>query len=282
MKAYLPREPGWTKAARSAVGFEWPNWARFRMHPYKEQFLPASDLPVYAGQIRPYLIATTPRCGSHFLGHAISSSAYFGFPLEYMNRMNLEMWRYRFKTEDPATLFDQIFRVRSGKTGWFGVKAHWNQYATFDQHAIFGGLGGFRRAIWLYRRDLAAQAISRVVAEQTGQWISGAPQRGAKAFDYDAIVRNARLIRNQNEKWSRFFDEDFVAPTKKIVFEDIMADQEKAFYEVVDFLDSEAPVTLKAATKTTKQSNQTSKEWRQRFEREARPEHRWILESQVF
>jgi len=62
-------------------------------HPYPEQFSPAMDRPPFYGRPRWYLIASTPRCGSHFLGHALIESGHFGVPLEYLHRGNLDHWR---------------------------------------------------------------------------------------------------------------------------------------------------------------------------------------------
>ncbi|UWQ23178.1 Stf0 sulfotransferase family protein [Jannaschia sp. W003] len=281
MKAFIPREPDWLRALRMRGGLRWPAWARLRMHPYPEQFSPAMDLPPRDGPARFWLMATTPRSGSHFLGHLLQGAGHFGCPLEYMNPMNLDLWRHRFGARDDGEVFDALTRLRSGPTGLFGIKAHWNQWAGFSSHDLIARRGGFERAIWIYRRDLLAQAISRTAAVQTGQWIGSARARGAKAFDYGAIVRNARMMRKQNEHWAAFLGTDFAAPSKTVVFEDVAADPEAACREIGAFLDPVVP-ELRFEPRTTKQSDGTSREWADRFRHEVRPEHDWILTPQSF
>jgi len=79
--------------------------------------------------------------------------------------------------------------------------------------------------IWIYRRDLLGQSISRCVAEQAGQWISGATRRGTSVYNYEAIVRNAKLIRNQNLKWQAFFANVPDRSLLAVVYEDLLSDQ---------------------------------------------------------
>lgn len=266
----------WMRALRTRRRFR----QRLRRHPYPEQFAETQDLARYTGPPRPYLIATTPRSGSHFLGHAIASVGHFGFPLEYLNPGNLRVWSDRFGTDGNAETLAAIAHRRSGPTGLFGIKAHWDQWAGFDRHDVIDRWGGISRAIWIRRRDLAAQAISFTVAEQTGQWISGSRARGPAAYDAVAIARNARRIRRQNENWRAFFDGPFAGPVLKVVYEDLTARPEAAFEAVARFLDRDTPVRPRAPGRTKRQTTGHAPDWRARFAIEAGPEDSWILEPQ--
>lgn len=238
------------------------------------------DLPEYLGESRIFLIATTQRCGSHFLGHALAACQHFGVPLEYLNGRNLIAWKKRFGANDFDDLLPALIRHRSGATGWFGVKAHWSQFHPFADGALFAPHGGVKCYIWIYRRDLLAQAISFLIAEQTGQWISSAPKQGKERYDYDSVVRRAEIIRAQNTSWSRFFQDPNHQPVMQIVYEELLADQPGTLAKVADFVDADAAMRPEASGSTKKQAGSLSANWRKLFVDQIRDRHRWILEPQ--
>jgi LPS sulfotransferase NodH len=259
-----------------------PGWLRLRRHPYPEQFSEAMDLAPPAGPPRLWLMATTPRSGSHFLGHLLQGAGHFGCPLEYMNPMNLDLWRHRFGTRDAEAVFAALLEHRSGPTGLWGTKAHWNQFRDFPHHDVLARRGGFERAVWLYRRDLLGQAVSRVMATQTGQWIGSAKARGARSFDYDAILRNAAMIRRQNEAWAGFFGREFAGPVHVVTFEAVRGDPQGACTAIAGFLDPGHPPGLVFAPRTRQQSDGMSGDWKRRFRDSVRPGDEWVLEPQDF
>lgn len=276
-----PTKP-WRQAVREVASRYKPAWFARMKHPYPEQFSEQLDLPPYMGTPRCYLIATTPRCGSHFLGHALHASGAFGFPLEYVNQMNLDIWQARFQTKTDIATIQALFRVRTSPSGWFGLKAHWTQWSRFEDVSFFENLGGFEKAIWIYRRDLLAQSISRSVAEQTGQWISGAKRRRDPVYDAKRIIRNGKYIRRQNEAWQAFLTERFDAPVHVVEYEDLLADQTSSFEAIGRFLDPDLGIAPIPPKKTKKQADGVSREWYERFRSEAEPAQEWIFEPQSF
>jgi LPS sulfotransferase NodH len=248
--------------------------------PYPEQFSEAMDLPPIAGPPRLYLIATTPRCGSHYLGHAITECRSFGVPLEYLKKQNQAEWHRRFGTTGDLALFRQLLHHRSGPAGWFGLKAHWFQFAPYEGRPLLPSLGGLDRALWVWRRDLLAQAISYVLAEQTGQWISGAPPTGAASYDYATIVEKAERVREGNAAWQAFFSDRFDGPLLPIAYEDLIAAPERILEDVANFLDPTTAARPVPSHRTRKQSGTASATWRQRFLADLRDEDRWILDAQ--
>jgi LPS sulfotransferase NodH len=124
--------------------------------PYEAQFSPDMDMPLFRGVPRTYLIATTARCGSHFVGHALWQTGHFGVPLEYLNRGNLPAWHARFRTPTIGGVFRGLARHRTSSSGWFGLKAHWSQNRPYHGHRLFRIIGGIDRALFVLRRDLLA------------------------------------------------------------------------------------------------------------------------------
>jgi LPS sulfotransferase NodH len=224
------------------------------------------------------LIATTPRCGSHFLGHALSTGGRLGFPLEYINRGNLYLWRDRFRVDSDTAALEQLFRHRTGPSGFFGLKAHWVQFKPFCDHPLLSGPHGIQRAVWLTRRNRLAQAISYVIATQTGQFISGAGKRGQARFDYDMIVRCARSVQKQNEAWQQYFAEHRHLPLLHVVFEELMADLPRGLATITGFLDPAGEPAAAPHEKTQRQSDTTAADWAKAFRAAVREDDRWILE----
>lgn len=250
--------------------------------PYQAQFSADRDLPTFEGTPTLYMMATTPRCGSHFLGHALAECETFGVPLEYLHPGNMKKWHGRFGTRTPEEVLAELIRHRTGPTGHFGFKAHWSQFDPYQTCEIFAPHGGLDRAFWIFRRDLLGQAISFVVANQTGVWISGAPKQGEASYDYAKIVKFAADIRDQNAHWKTWFDTKFKGPVHKVVYEELIADQTSQLRAAALFVDANTTAHPAAAERTQKQSNTTSETWRQRFHSELRPEDSWVLEDQAW
>jgi LPS sulfotransferase NodH len=249
--------------------------------PYEAQFGAEMDQPPFDGQPRCWLMATTPRCGSHFLGHALWQTGSFGVPLEYLNRRNLPRWHARFRVATVTGVFHALRRCRTSPTGWFGIKAHWSQYAPFAEHRLFGVLGGVQRVVHLVRRDRLAQAISLTLAQQTGQWISGARATGTAVFDHDAIARNAAAITAQNRAWRACLDGWTGSPVLRLAYEDMAADPAGSFARVAAFLDPAAAVQPQAAARTARQATGLAQDWAARFRAGLRDGEAWILQDET-
>ena len=65
------------------------------MNLYHAQFSDSLDLPAVSGPERSVLIASTPRCGSHMIGHAMAGTGLLGVPFEYCNPANHAAWMRR-------------------------------------------------------------------------------------------------------------------------------------------------------------------------------------------
>ncbi len=251
-------------------------------HPYPEQFEPDMDMARFAGRPHMYLIASTPRCGSHFLGHALGATGDFGVPMEYLNPGSFPFWTKRLGTKSMPDLIAALVPLRTSTNGRFGLKAHWSQFEPHADRSLFAPYGGLERAIFLYRRDLLAQAISLMRAAQTRQYISGSEKQGPQRYFYDRIIRRAAGLRAQNVAWSAYLRERFDKPFITVVYEDLVANQATEFARVARFFDGDAAVAPTASERTQRQSDGVSDDWRQRFLSEMRDQDRWILEPQQF
>lgn len=251
-----------------------------RRRPYEEQFGIGYDMRHFDGRPRIYLIASTPRSGSHFLGHALMETTYFGVPLEYLNSRNLLAWRERFGVWPVDELFQCLFKCRTSQSGWFGMKAHWHQYEQYKEkiNVLIGG--EFEKILFIYRRDLLSQAISYDIAAQTNQWISQSRQQRPAVFNYERIVEKAEMILEENRSWQYWLNQKDSAKCTHVVYEDLIKDTQCYLLEKARFIDPEFPDRIEPSGMTKRQSGTLSKEWRVRVFDMLRPEHSWILEPQ--
>ncbi len=100
-----------------------------------------------------YLIATTPRSGSHYLGHLLFSTKQLGAPLEYLSAANFDHWCELVGSTDPRVVYGEIMTRRTSPNGWFGLQAHWYHLANLARFRIPRDLFDVQRIIWIVRRD---------------------------------------------------------------------------------------------------------------------------------
>lgn len=256
-------------SAKSGIG-------RLPQHPYPEQFLPEMDCPKRDWAERFLLIASTPRCGSHYLGHMLGATGECGVPLEYFNEGNKRYWGRRFKTTRMDDLFPKFVQHRTSPNGTFTLKAHWYQYKPYiDSLDRLTRGAGFEKVVWISRRNQLSQAVSKVIAAQTGVWISGAKPKGDARYDYDAIVGSADSIRRSNLHWLEHLSALPPERSIAVVYEDLLSD-EFVRDKVSEFL--ELDTKLKSPDRTRKQSSDINASWKDRFIDEVRDEDRWILD----
>lgn len=246
---------------------------------YPDQFTDRYDFPPFDGTPRLYLIATTPRSGSHFLGHALWESGRFGAPLEYFHRKNFQHWQQRSGAERPDEVFGWLAGRRTSPSGWFGLKLMWRQFQTWAQDARLPMLPPVERVIYLYRRDLLSQAISFRIAQQTGVWAAGMAGNGrTPSFDAAAVIEAARTLRRQNRAWHRTLTGAAWAgvPRMSLAYEDLAAEPEATLARVARFLAPEDPPVLRPSARTAPQSGARNADWRARVTAGLNAEQSWL------
>lgn len=247
---------------------------------YERQFDPDLDFAFRAqGAERQYLIASTPRCGSHYLGHELAQTGDFGVPMEYLNKVNLNRWQARFGNVPMAALLSILQQYRTSASGWFGIKAHWQQFEPYENDPDVQSVLSPDRILWIYRRDLLKQAISFAIAEQTGAWISDIQSDVIPVYKFGRIKRAARNIRSQNRAWAQYLRTQDV-PVQIIVYEDLIAGGTTALQTQASFLDDTVKIAEKSAPTTKRQGSAVNTQWHAQFLQEHRAAERWICEPQ--
>ncbi len=140
---------------------------------------------------RSYIICTTPRSGSTLLCNLLAETRVAGVPESYFHRPSVESWlqsqglrRSDFVTEEDAltAVLESVRQAGAGGTGLFGLRLQRGSFDFFQQQlarlypdapddvARIEAAFGPTLYVHLTRTDKLAQAISHVIAEQTGLW----------------------------------------------------------------------------------------------------------------
>ncbi|MDO8152701.1 Stf0 family sulfotransferase [Isoptericola sp. b408] len=228
-----------------------------------DQFGDAYDQPTFSGTPRTYVIASMPRSGSHMLGHLLHGTGQLGSPLEYIHTQHLATWQERLGEPTRAATLQAVMRRRTSPSGWFGVKAHWKQFAdVMDDQEVMAVLDP-QDWIRITRSDKVAQAVSLVIAQQTKAWISFHQAKGEPVYDADAITKGIRAFQKQESAWDTFFETRGITP-HVVVYEEMLEDPARTVADVCARLDVPVPAVLPEPG-TTRQATAVNAEWRARY-----------------
>ncbi|AFT74189.1 Stf0 family sulfotransferase [Alteromonas macleodii] len=235
-------------------------------HLYEEQFNEIYDFRECTSVKKTLVIASTPRSGSHFLGHALHQTNHFGFPLEYANPTNLARWEEVLNVKGVKNVLNTLKTKRTSSNGVFSIKAHFSHLQQFGGLREFAQLLGNPYFVMLTRRDILSQAISLSIARQTGVWISGqqAMSENIKYDEKDICFCLKRTILH-NASWKYLLASTGVRYIE-ITFEEARAKLPHTVCAIADFMDIDLPLeTATLSPVTKKQSNSINEEFKEKF-----------------
>ncbi|MEO0999464.1 MAG: Stf0 family sulfotransferase, partial [Pseudomonadota bacterium] len=137
-----------------------------------------------------YLLCTSPRSGSTLLCELLKATGVAGRPGSHFHEPSLARWAEVYGI-DPAAFPDETAMLRAifaaarrrgtCAAGLFGLRMQRGSFGYFLAQArrihpagrdaeVIGAAFGPTRFLHLSRADKLAQAVSRVMAEQTGLW----------------------------------------------------------------------------------------------------------------
>lgn len=127
------------------------------------------------------VVATLGRSGSSLLTRSMTLTGVFGQAEEYFNPAHVK----RLFNVDELSIED-TFRIIAGRSSSNGVastKLHWQFMEKITNATEFSNWFPNTTWVWLRRRDLLGQAISQMLAEQTGAWSSVEEKTGREWYD---------------------------------------------------------------------------------------------------
>lgn len=237
--------------------------------------LEKGDFPAWAGApLRSIVVCSHPRSGSTLLGEAMRSAGGLGCPLEYLHQGFRPGFVKRWETPDLSSYLSTLHRRRTAPNGTFSTKLFWQDLeetaherdpdrfppfpandpettddATYRQlHAELVRFAPNPRFAYLQRRDRVRQAVSVVVASQTGLWreIPGVGRRepiGDAVFDYERIQRAMAFADHCKAHWARFFAANGIVPLT-VDYEDLMQDYARVVASLLGELGADSAETL--------------------------------------
>jgi trehalose 2-sulfotransferase len=264
-----------TMAARQSADLPgWPTSNRgHQMKLYQRQFSDTLDTSFSSQPKCTVLIASTPRCGSHMLGHAMASTGLLGVPFEYANPANLAEWADRLGTVSPDDTLRAVMARRTTANGVFAIKAHFSHCESLGGPSRFLKFWPNLKVVHLRRADVLRQAISYAVARQTGVWIAG-QEAESDVADYDPQVIAECLddIAVQNASWVSAFASAGLTPIS-IQYEstvDDMAAVVTRCARLVGVIGADDVANVTIATARQARSDRTE-DWIRRYAADRRP-----------
>lgn len=236
------------------------------MHLYQNQFSEEHDLPAVESPSKVLVIASTARCGSHMLGHALHQTGRFGFPLEYANPVNLGEWRKRLGVDDFEHVVRAIQQRRTSANGVFGIKIHYSHIEQFGSFERLNQLFPNAYYVILSRRDVLSQAVSHAIASQTGVWIAGQqPVTDDPKYDFEQIDRCLRQAILHTASW-RYTLAASGANYIELDFDQVRRDPVVSIERIARFMDVEVDaLDIPQEQVTKRQGNDRNAEWARRF-----------------
>jgi LPS sulfotransferase NodH len=237
-----------------------------QMNLYEDQFSQEYDFPIVETPSKILIIASTGRCGSHMLGHALHKTEAFGYPLEYANLANLNEWKKKLKTDNLQETIAELKKRRTSTNGVFGIKIHYSHIKQF---------GGFEKVlecfpdayyILLSRENVLKQAVSLSIASQTGGWISGQKRVcNDPKYDFNHIDESLRNIILDNASW-RYTLAANGCNYIEMDFDNICNNLADSLESIASFVGCKIDKTkIPKEQITKKQSNQRNTEWVAQF-----------------
>lgn len=240
-----------------------------------------------------YLLCTMPRSGSTLLCDLLTQTGVAGAPNSFFRAQSMAEfsadWGLSMQTLDG---FDRAYVAAaithgSAGTGCFGLRANWHNMPGLMARLghLFPGaktdIARLRAAfgpvkfVHLERKDKVAEAVSLVVAEQSGLWHRNADGSELERTTppsqpvYDAQAMQAAYdeVTNGQREWSLWFDAQGVTPLH-LTYEALAAASNVEVARILEFLDLDPAKAYNLSPGTARLATARNAEWAARFRAE--------------
>ena len=251
-----------------------------------------NSLPIWDEPLRTpskkYVICTTPRSGSNLLMFSLLKMG-LGLPMEYLNwqavGFSLFVERLGIPTDTQTrdennslaasadklySFLQQVQRHRTTENNIFGMKL-FSRHINYDPVAfevLKEALGEDTIFIYLYRKDMIAQAVSLDIAFQTEVWHSEKNKVPVIShedlkFDYTRILTHFKQIKTENQFWVKVFGKRKDINVYRLEYGDFIRNFDETLKDIYSQLGvADTPVP---EMPIKKQENARKKEFKERF-----------------
>ncbi len=208
----------------------------------------------------------TNRCGSNYLAHLLATTGAFNEAGEFFNAETvLEHSRPR-GLRSLSAYFATLYHLLPHH-GHIAAKAGVDQLAMLADAGIFDALGERARFVLLERQDRLGQAISRVIATQTGRFTSAQAARvqdDALVYSRAAIAEELDGMALANELFYAFFAANGIAPIHA-TYEAVLADPAPVMAQIAATCGCETLVAHPEQVGIARQANAVNQAWRRAY-----------------
>jgi LPS sulfotransferase NodH len=240
-----------------------------------------------------YVICTSPRSGSTMLCGMLEATGQAGSPDSHFHVPSLDAWidEYGLAPDPGTSMRDRLDLVLAaavtrgrGATAMFGLRLqqdsldHFLSMLGIAHPGVAGGAAsieaafGRTRYLHLTRRDRLGQAISHLIATQTGLWHRNADgselerlaEPAAPVYDPDVIRALIARAEARDLAWNRWFVRERIKPLR-LTYEVLSADPQGVLGCVLAHLGLDPALAATVAPPTARLADATSDDWRARF-----------------
>ena len=217
-----------------------------------------------AAELR-YMVASTPRSGSSYLCQLLWQTGRMGAPLEYFNfHAWMPAMTSRLQVMRLREYVERLFQLRVSPNGVFGFKAH-VEHAQFLKLANLWPVLKPDAIVRISRKDKVAQAVSLVIANETGVFSSLDGQQSASRYDRQKIADMLRYIEHCDAYWDRLLS-GTQTPVKIVWYEQLREHGPDIVSDVARFLGVEnAPAKPVSLPSFRRQAGNINDDWINRF-----------------
>jgi len=210
--------------------------------------------------VKSIFIAAETRCGSNYLSAIMATTSSLGIPLEYFSKhliienANTATERYAYACNNSISP-NGVISVKLFPEHWSMIEGEIDIEEKFPN----------RYWIWLRRKDILAQAISREIALQTRAWVSNTEPQSDPVYSSKGIERWLNFIANSEARWRTYFARNAINPFM-IWYEDMILDPKKAIIDIARFSRIEIdPASINLDVHIKPQHTLLKKEWKEKF-----------------
>ena len=217
------------------------------------------DIPLIR-PVKSIFIATESRSGSNYLSAIMATTNSLGIPQEYFSYFTAFE-----NTNTAAERYAYACNYSVSPNGVISVKLFPEHWKMIGKQLDIKDKFPNRYWIWLRRKDILAQAISRDIALQTRAWISNTGAQADPVYSSKNIERCLHFITNSEARWRVYFARNAINPFM-LWYEDMIHDPKKAITDIARFTDIEInPASINLDVHTKPQHTKLNEEWKEKF-----------------
>ncbi|MBL7051307.1 sulfotransferase [Candidatus Woesearchaeota archaeon] len=249
------------------------NSEKIKQLPNKNSFKKISETPD-----KTYIICSSMRSGSTFLGDLLTNTSLLGSPNEHFGDFPMRI--IKSNVINYQEFIRTILSCRQSSNRIFGTKMHYyifqqfenffsskKEYEGFEGSSLVDKIFPNVHYIFLTRKDKISQAVSlykannfKIYTLEKNEHINYKPL----AYNFKLIKQCLKKIEFEEEGWKNFFKNNNIRPLV-IIYEDLVKDPTQTCIKILNFMNIPVPNNFKTHSKFVKMFDELSQEFVSKF-----------------